>query len=176
MLRKMVVVMKKVSEKYEENVKAVRKLYPKALVFDVTAEGAMKKLDPDFPVGDIRIPGKMRNQGLSLNSVWEGLKVFKKKDEIDEKWMKDENKLGKRRGCKSWGEMTGIKIKEELVGIEEGKKIFREMYVELVKEKYGRIVAALKREANKRPVVLLDYKEERERPFNHVEVLKEIIG
>ena len=171
----MVEVMKKVSEKYEENVKAVRKLFPKALVFDVTAEGAMKKLDPDFPIGEINIPGKMWLKGLSLSGVWEGLKVFKNKKEIDEKWMKDENKLGKIRGCKSWGNVMGFKINDEIVGIEEGNEFFRQMYENLVNEKYGRILEVLKREASSRPVVLLDYKDERERPFNHVEVLKDML-
>ena len=170
----MVEVMKKVSEKYEENVKAVRKIFPKALVFDVTIEGAMKRLDPDFPIGNVRIPGK-RRKGLSLNGVWEGLKVFDKKEEIDEGWMMDERKVGKKRGCKSWGKLKGIWIEDGEVEIEEGKRIFEEMYRELVMERFERVIEGLRREAEKRTVVLLDYKEERVRPFNHVEVLKEML-
>lgn len=171
----MVVVMEKVSEKYEENVKAVRMLYPKALVFDVTSEGAMKKLDPEFPTGEVRIPGKKWVRGLSLSSVWEGLKVFEKKESIDEKWMKDEKKLGKIRGCKSWGKLMGFKINEKVLGLEEGKEMYKEMYVDLVNDKYGKILDVMRKEAERRPVVLLNYKEDKKRLFDHVEVLKGII-
>ena len=109
----MVEVMKKVSEKYEENVKAARKNFPKALVLDVTMDGAMKKMDPDYPIGKVDVPGMML-KGLSLNGVWEGLKEFRtmKRDkesgemkevvkEMDVEWMNDERKLGKVRDRKS---------------------------------------------------------------------------
>ena len=170
----MVEVVKKVSEKYDENVKAVRKNFPKALVFDVTIEGAMKRLDPNFPIGNVRVPG-MKKKGLSVNGVWESLKVFKKKEEIDEKWMADERKVGKMRGCKSWGKLLGIQIGDDVLDLEEGGKIFEKIYREIVEERFGRVIEGLRREAEKRNVVLLDYKEERLRPFNHVEILKEIL-
>lgn len=171
----MVEVMKKVSEKYEENVKAARKIFPRALVFDVTMDGAMKKMDPAYPVGKVEIPGRMV-KGLSLSGVWEGLKVFEKKMEIDEEWMNDERKLGRIRGCKSWGKFEGIMIKGEVVKEEEGRKIFIRIYEEMIKERFGRVLEGIKREAEKRTVVLLDYKEENERPFNHVEILKEMLA
>lgn len=170
----MVEVMKKVSENYVENAKAARKMFPKAVVFDVTMDGAMKKLDPSFPLGKIEIPG-MNKKGLSLRSVWEGLKVFEKKENIDELWMNDEKKLGKLRGCKSWGKLKGIKIKDEVIEREEGERIFEEIYENLIGERFGKMIAGIRKEAEKRPVVLLDYKEENERPFNHVEVLKKLI-
>ena len=170
----MVAVMKKVSEKYEENVKAARKAFPKALVFDVTVEGAMGLLDPAVPVGKVEVPGK-RVKGLSLAGVWEGSKVFRKKMEIDVAWMADERKLGRVRGCKSWGEMEGVMVNGEVLTEEEGRKMFRGMYEELVRERYSTILEGIRKGAGKRPVVLLDYREERERPFNHVEVLKEIL-
>lgn len=171
---KMVKVMKKVSEKYEENVKVARKEFPKALVLDLTMEGAMKRMDPAFPLGKVEIPGMM-GKGLSLKGVWEGLKVFRNKEEIDEKWMNDERKLGKERGCKSWGKLEGLKIGNEVIGEEEGKKIFRKMYEEMLKERFEAVLEGIRREAKKRTVVLLDYREEVERPFNHVEVVKEML-
>lgn len=177
----MVEVIKKMSEWYDENAKMIRKQYPKALIFDVTIDGAMKKLDPDFPIGGVRVPG-MRKKSLSVRGVWEGLKVFKKvvkgeeeiKD-VDEIWMVDEKKLGKRRGCKSWGKLIGIKVGEEEIGIEEGKEVVENIYREVVKERFGKVLESLRKESEKRPVILLDYKEEIDRPFNHVMVLKELI-
>lgn len=170
----MVEVMKKVSERYEENVKAVRKVFPGALVLDVTLGGAMMKMDPGYPIGGVEIPGKFR-KGLSVNGVWEGLKVFEKKDGIDERWMVDERKVGKVRGCKSWGKLMGIRVREEVIGEEDGKELMRELYEGLMKERFGRVLEGIRKEAEKRVVVLLDYKDESDRPFNHVEVLKELI-
>lgn len=170
----MVEVMKKVSEKYEVNAKSVRKIFPKALVLDVTIDGGMNWLDPAFPTGGVRIPG-MKRKGLSVMGVWEGLKIFKKKEKIDESWMFDEKKLNKVRGCKVWGRIEGIIIEDELMEIEEAKKIFKEIYKELVREKFSKVLQGIRKEAEKRTVVLLDYKEEKDRPFNHVEVLKEIL-
>ena len=183
----MVEVMKKVSGKYEENVKAARKIFPKALVFDVTLEGSMKRLDPGFPIGKVDVPGR-KIKGLSVNGVWEGLKEFRtmKRDkesgemkevvkEIDIEWMNDERKLGKVRGCKCWGELIGIRVGAELVDVEKGSEIFKEVYERLMKERFGRVLEGIRREARKRTVVLLDYMEERKRPFNHVEVLREML-
>lgn len=172
----MVEVMKKVSENYEENVKAARKIFPRALVFDVTAVGAMKKLDPGCPVGRVEIPGRERMKALSLQGVWEGLKVFKKNDEIDEKWMTDERKIGRKRGFKNWGEMIGIRVNGELMREEEGRKMMREIYEKMIRERFGRILDGIRREAERKTVVLLDYKEEnKDRVFNHTEVLKEML-
>ena len=181
----MVEVMKKVSEKYEENVKAARKSFPKALVFDVTMQGAMKWLDPDFPIGKVKIPGMGMKRGLSIRNIWEGLKVFEKNKEndekmknevIDERWMTDERKIGKKRGCKCWKKVVGIKIGEEVVEIGEARKIFQELYEEIIKERYGHVLRGIREEAEKRPVVLLDYQEEDERPLNHAEILKNLIA
>ena len=170
----MVEVMKKVSENYVENVKKVRKNFPKALVFDVTVDGALKKFDLSFPVEKVEIPG-MNRRGLSFECVWEGLKVFEKKEEIDLKWMNDERKIGKVRGCKSWGKLKGIKIGNDIVSEEEGKEIFKKMYVDFVKDRYGMVIDGIKKVSENKMVVLLDYKEEKNRIFNNVDVLKELI-
>ena len=182
----MVEVMKKVSGKYEENVKAVRKVFPKALVFDVTLEGAMRRLDPGFPLGKVEVPGR-KIKGLSLSGVWEGAKVFSKMmrdkesgemvevvKEMDVEWMNDERKLGKVRGCKSWGKLKGLRVGDELVDVESAVEIFKGVYERMVRERFGRVLEGIRRVAERKTVVLLDYMEERERPFNHVEVLREI--
>lgn len=170
----MVEVMKKVSEKYVENAKAARKKFPKALVFDLTMDGAMKKFDPEFPLGKINVPGK-NYRALSIKGIWEGLKVFENKNEVDENWMFDERKIGKKRGCKSWGDVKGIKINEELFELEEGRKIFEELYRKIIEERFIKEIRGLKKEVGKRTIVLLDYKEEKDRIFNHLEIIKDIL-
>ena len=170
----MVKVFKKVSEKYEINVMAVKELVPDALVFDVTIDGAMKKLDPGFRWEGVKVPGRDKEKGLSLKGVYEGLKVFRSKKESDEKWWKEERYLGKERNCKSYGKLMGFDIGKESVGVEKGKEIFEMMYREEVEKRFGNIIETF---INcERPVVLLDYMDGDERKIiDHAKILKQIV-
>ena len=184
----MVKVMRKVSVDYVKNAEAAREIFPGAVVMDVTIDGGMKRLDPGFPVGgkkeieegkwiwikEIGVPGREKEKGLSLKGVIEGLKLFKRKDKVDEKWWREEKFLGKERNCKSYGKLKGFDMGNESVSVEKGKKIFEKMYREIVEEKFGKVIESLRKE--ERPVVLLDYMEGDERKvIDHVEILKELI-
>lgn len=121
------------------------------------------------------MPGREKEKGLSLRGVWEGLKVFKRK-EVDEKWWKDENLIGKVRKFISYGSLEGISIGDECLGIEKGRAIFEEVYIKEAEERFGKLIDGIRKESEKREVVLLDYKEGDERKFiNHAEILKELI-
>lgn len=180
----MVKVMKKVSEDYVKNAEAVREIFPDAVVLDVTIDGGMKRLDPGYPWGgkdedgkwrkEIEVPGMEKEKGLSLKGVMEGLKVFRRKDQKDEKWWKDEKFLGRERNCKSYGKLLGFDLGEGSVNVEKGKEIFGEIYREEIEKRFGRTLEGLRKE--KRVVVLLDYMDGDERKvINHAEILKEII-
>lgn len=173
----MVEVMKKVSGDYVENAKMAKKNWKDAVVLDVTMGGGMEKLDPSFPIGKVRIPGIKRKMALSIGGMWEGLKIFKKKDVIDESFFVSEKKLGKKRCCKGYGELVGVKIGDEVVDVEKGiEEVFVKRYKEEMKERFEMVIEGLKNESKKRTVVLLDYREGEEKyPVSHVELLKEII-
>ena len=139
----MVKVMKKVSEDYVKNAEMVREIFPGAVVMDVTIDGGMKKLDPGYVWGgkkekeegkvelikDVRVIGREKEKGLSLKGVIEGLKIFKRKDKIDERWWTDEKFLGKERNCKSYGKLMGFDMGKESVSVEKGKEIFEKIYL-----------------------------------------------
>lgn len=170
----MVEVMKKVSGKYEENAKVARKNFPGAVVLDVTIDGLMGKLDPGFRWEKVGVPGMFGKKGLSLKGVWEGLKVFRKKNEVDEKWWSNERFLGKERKCKSYGNLMGWKIGDEVMEEDEAKERFGEIYRGMVEERYGNMIRGLRSE--KRTIVLLDYMEGDERKMiEHARILKEMI-
>lgn len=173
----MVVVMKKVSEDYVVNAKEARKNWSGALVIDPTLGGAMEKMDPGFPIGSVRVPGSRWKESLSIMGVWESLKVFEKKDDVDYSFLKDVKKLGKVRGCKSYGKLVGIKIGDDVVDVEEGvKEVFVKIFKETISERLRFTLEGLKEQAKKRTVVLLDYEEGKEKyPVSHVELLKEMI-
>ena len=99
----MVKVVKKVSEDYVRNAEMVREIFPGAVVLDVTIDGGMNKLDPGYLWGgkkekedgkwelirDVDVIGREKEKGLSLKGVIEGLKLFKRKGEVDEKWWRN---------------------------------------------------------------------------------------
>ena len=183
----MVKVMKKVSEDYVKNAEMAREIFPGAIVMDVTIDGGMKKLDPGYVWGgkkergekeiwikDVKVIGRDKEKGLSLKGVIEGLKLFKRKDKVDEKWWREEKFLGKERNCKSYGKLMGFDIGKESVSIEKGKEIFENIYREEIEKRFGNVIEGLRRE--ERVVVLLDYKEGDERKvINHAEILKVLI-
>lgn len=170
----MVEVMKKVSENYVENAKAARKNWPGAVVLDVTMGGGMEKLDPSFPIGKVSVP-ECKGKALSIFGMWEGLKVFKRKEEIDESYFLSERKLGKARNSKSYGKLLGLKIGDEVMEFEKAvDEVFKKEYERNIRERFGKILEGLKRESEKRNVVLLDYDFERY-PVSHAMMIKEMI-
>ena len=184
----MVKVVKKVSEDYVKNAEMVREIFPGAVVMDVTIDGGMKKLDPGYVWGgkkekeegkwiwirEIEIPGREKEKGLSLKGMIEGLKIFKRKDKVDERWWKEEKFLGKERNCKSYGKLMGFDMGNESVSVEKGKEIFEGIYREEIEKRFRNVIEGLRKE--KRIVVLLDYMEGDERKvINHGEILKELI-
>lgn len=171
----MVVVMKKVSEDYVENAKVAKKNWPGAVVFDVTLGGALEKLDPAFPIGKVMIPGLKREKALSVLGMWEGLKIFEKKKEIDGSYFISEKKVGKIRKCKSYGKVIGVKVGEDVIGMDKAvEDVFVREYEKNIKERFGVIVEGIRRESGRRPVVLLDYNDERY-PVSHAELIKKIL-
>ena len=173
----MVEVMKKVSGDYVENAKIAKKMWPGAVVLDVTMGGGMEKLDPSFPIRKVVIPGVRRKLALSIGGMWEGLKVFKNKREIDESYFISEKKLGKKRCCKSYGKLEGVRIGDEIIDLEKGiEEVFVKRYKEEMKDRFGVIIEGLKSESEKKTVVLLDYAKGDERyPVSHVEILRDLI-
>ena len=169
--------MKKVSVDYVENAKMARKNWPGAVVLDVTLNGGMKKLDPSFPLKKVRIPGIKGKTALSVSGVWEGLKIFKNKNTIDETFFISEKKNGKIRNCKSYGKLLGVKVGESVLDVERGiEEVFVRTYKEVIKERFKIILKSLKQESEKKTVVLLDYAEGNEKyPVSHCEILKEMI-
>lgn len=55
----------------------IRKQYPNAIILDVTSRaGWAQQLSPFYPHGGIPIPNSNDETGMSVEGIWQGLKVF----------------------------------------------------------------------------------------------------
>lgn len=55
----------------------IRKQYPNAIILDVTSRaGWAQQLSPFYPHGGIPIPNSNGETGMSVEGIWQGLKVF----------------------------------------------------------------------------------------------------
>ena len=66
------ILIKRKSSKREE----ILKNYPDAIIFDVTMSGAMNKLSPLYPHGDIPVPFTTNAVSMTIEGIWQGLKVY----------------------------------------------------------------------------------------------------
>lgn len=173
----MVEVMNKVCGDYSENAKVARKMWPGAVVLDLTMGGAMERLDPAFPLGRVEVPGLKRKVSLSVSGIWESMKIFSKKDVEDLSFLTDVKKLGKKRGCKCYGKLVGIKMGDEVLNLDDGvEEMFIKPYKRTMLERCGNVLEGIKGISKERTVVLLDYEENDKRyPVSHVELVKEMI-
>lgn len=171
----MVEVMKKVSENFVKNAKEARKKFRGALVLDISKRGGMGYLSPECEWRGIEIEGR-EEKGNSVKGIWEGLKIFRSRKEVDMKYWMEEGKLGKDRGCKTYGPQVGMWWNGDIIGIEEGVEKMRDLYRREVKRRYAEVIERIRKEGESRVVVLLeDGENERKIPFSHGMILKELI-
>ena len=55
----------------------IKKEYPDAIIIDVTSKATddFVKLSPFYPVGGIPVPGKEGMTSMSVEGIWQGLKM-----------------------------------------------------------------------------------------------------
>lgn len=142
--------------------KTLQKLYPNAKIVDVTskATNALIKLSPFYPHGDIPIPFSEKFKAMSVEGIWQGLKVFEHAD-IDIKTfqnttMKDIKRTVRKFG-KPLGHRKGIDGQELLGYIEARIKIYLPAYLWVLENKTQNIVDRLRIASEKEDIVLLDY-------------------
>lgn len=165
--------MKKVCGDYVKNAKMVRMGDKETLVLDISAQGGMGFFSPQSDWGDIEIEG-MKEKGRTLKGVWESLKVYKNRKEVDLKYCVDEKWMMKERGCKSYGPMVGWRWNGETLGMEEAVEKIRRIYEEELRRRFGAALKSLKKVSETRRVVLL-VDESEVMPFDYGAVVKKLI-
>ena len=162
------------------------KLYPSALIADVTSKGPEPwvRFSPFFPHGGIPIPNTPDQLAASVEGVWQGLKVFEKEDTDASKWsitmMRDIKRSGRSRGAVR-GHRFGIGS-AALLGYRDARyRINLPAYRFVLEAKLVREVEQLRAELRSRPVVLLDYEtnedvDDLSRPLSHAALVKRFVS
>ncbi len=162
--------------------KSLLKMYPNAKILDVTSKGdePWVKVSPFYPHGGIPIPHSPSYFAVSVEGIWQGLKVFELED-IDKSKFEVKNMKGIKRTVRKFGKplghRKGVNGTELLDYLTARKEIYLRAYGWLLDNKANDIIQLLKEEAEKQDVVLLDFDtngdiENIRRPLSHAALVK----
>ena len=136
--------------------------YPDAMIIDVTShsQDEFVKFSPFYPNGGIPVPFTDGLVAVSVEGIWQGLKVFEDAD-IDTSLFSKRDMKNMKRTVTKYGRCLGHRKGvhgEELLGyIEARKLIYLPCYKWVLENKLQKLVTAVRIISKNKPVVLLDY-------------------
>jgi hypothetical protein len=161
--------------------------HPGASAVDVTSRGPQPwvRFSPFFPHGGIPVPFSPGQTAMSVEGIWQGLKVFEKAD-VDPATFQIATMKGIKRTVRTFGKVLGHRAGiagERLLSYAEARRvIYVPTYRWVLQHKLAAEVAAL-RELGRggRTVLLLDYEtncdvDDLSRPLSHASLVAELLG
>ncbi len=166
----------------KKSLKTLGKLYPNAKIIDVTSKGEKPwvKVSPFYPHGGIPVPHSQGSYAMSVEGIWQGLKVFETED-IDISKFEVKNMKGIKRTVRKFGKplghRKGVNGTELLDYVSARKQIYLVAYAWMLDNTAQDVIQLLKSEAEKNDIVLLDYDtngeiENTNRPLSHASLVK----
>ena len=148
-------------ESKRKKLKDIEEQYPDAMIIDVTsrAQDEFVKFSPFYPIGGIPVPFT-DDVAVSVEGIWQGLKVFEDADVDTSLFSKRDMKNMKRTVSKfgpCLGHRKGVHGEELLGYIEARKMIYLPSYKWVFENKLQKLVTAVRVISKNKPVVLLDY-------------------
>ena len=163
---------------------SLKEKYPDAMIIDVTskAQDEFVKFSPFYPNGGIPVPFT-DDVALSVEGIWQGLKVFENSDVDTSRFSKRDMKNMKRTTRKyghCLGHRKGVHGEELLGYIEARRLIYLPCYKWVLENKLQKLVAAVRIISKNKPVVLLDYNTnpdvyDPKKPLSHASLIKAYI-
>ena len=141
---------------------ALKEKYPDAMIIDVTSHAVDEfvMFSPFYPIGGVPVPFTEGLVAVSVEGIWQGLKVFEDAD-IDTSFFSKREMKNLKRTTRKYGICLGHRKGvhgEELLGyIEARKKIYLPCYKWVLENKLKKLVTAIRIISKNKPVVLLDY-------------------
>ncbi len=157
------------------------KKYPGAIIADVTshANDSLIKLSPFYPHGGIPVPYSDGITSMSVEGIWQGLKVFESSD-VDMSMFNNSTMSNIKRTVRKYGKPLGHRRLDtgELLGyIDARHNIYLPAYKWVLENKVSSIIDRLKRASNEKTIVLLDYNtncdvDDASKPLSHAFLIK----
>ena len=141
---------------------ALKEQYPDAMIIDVTSHAVDEfvMFSPFYPIGGVPVPFTEGLVAVSVEGIWQGLKVFEDAD-IDTSFFSKRDMKNLKRTTRKYGPCLGHRKGvhgEELLGyIEARKQIYLPCYKWVLENKLKKLVTAIRIISKNKPVVLLDY-------------------
>lgn len=165
----------------------ILKEYPDAYIIDVTskASGEFQRLSPFYPHGGIPVPFSPGVTSMSVEGVWQGLKVFENGTGVDRSCFRNDTMKGLKRTCRTNGPVKGhrkgVNGTEYLDYIEARKQIYVPTYFWMLENRCAGQVEKIRIISKTRTVVLLDYDTNDDmtnpaKPLSHASLIKRYIG
>lgn len=172
-------------ESKKKSLKTLRKLHPNAKIIDVTSKGNQPfvKLSPFYPHGNIPVPFTTNCFSMSVEGIWQGLKVFEFND-IDTSKFEVKDMKGIKRTVRKYGKplghRNGIKGTKLLNYLDARKQIYLQSYAWVLQNLSVKEIELLVNIAKESDLVLLDYEtncdiENIKKPLSHASLIKKFI-
>ncbi len=149
-------------ESKKKKLETLKEEYPDAMIIDVTSHAVDEfvKFSPFYPNGGIPVPFTDGVVAVSVEGIWQGLKVFEDID-VDTTFFSKRDMKNLKRTVRKYGPCLGHRKGvhgEELLGyIEARKQIYLPCYKWVLENKLKKLVTAIRIISKNKPVVLLDY-------------------
>lgn len=167
------------------SVEKLNKEFPGCIIIDVTSkgEGEWQRLSPFYPHGGIPVPFSEGVASMSVEGIWQGLKVFENED-IDRSSFRNATMKGIKRTVRTHGRCRGhrkgVDGTELFEYIEARKQIYVPSYFWMLENKCAEQVNKIRVMAQSRPVILLDYDtngdiDDWRKPLSHASLIKRFI-
>ncbi len=171
-------------ESRRKKIENIKTKYPNAIICDVTSksDNGLVKLSPFFPHGNIPIPFTENCVGMSVEGIWQGLKVFENED-VDVSYFHNFSMKNIKRTCRIHGKILGHRkgvYGSELLNYHEAKHlIYIPTYKWVLQNVVADIINRMKIASQSNDIVLLDYNTSEDvdsvKPLSHAFLIKAFI-
>jgi hypothetical protein len=172
-------------DSHRKNDATLMKLYPAAVLLDVTSKGVMPwvKFSPFYPHGNILVPFSLDVTAQSVEGIWQGLKVFETTDVDTSKFaitnMKNLKRTVQKFGAPK-GHRKGVNGATLLSYREARYQIYLPCYKWVLDNYLQDEIAELRQLAQSQTIILLDYETNTDidnlsKPLSHAGLIKRYI-
>lgn len=169
-------------ESKRKKIENIHKKYPDAIIADVTSKAmdGLVRLSPFYPHGGIPVPFSEGYTAMSVEGIWQALKVFEHED-IDRMMLSNDTMKNIKRSVRKHGRVLGHRKGVngiEILGYVEAKhQIYIPSYRWMLEHKAMDIIERLREASKTRTIVLLDYNtccnvDDNMKPLSHAYLVK----